>query len=193
MQISPAMIEIANSSCVYPNCVFTASSSVVDQYIVQGGFDLAILFFTLHDHHTPQETISYLAKCLQPNGVVLVVDLSTLDLPRITSLLRRGLAKPLHTTDQRLSPGDFTLFAKRAKLIASDCRIIMPLVHFPSVVDLDEYFEIFGIYKGMDLPLELEGSPTERQLIREILEQQSFPFTDQRSFISCTLKKINPT
>lgn len=189
---SPTMIEIANSNCVYPNCVFTSSPSVVDQHVAQGGFDLAILFFTLNDHQTPQETITYLAGCLQPNGVVLIADLSTLDLPRITNLLRRGLAKPLYTTDRRLSPSDLALFAKQAKLTISDCRIIAPFVHFPSVVDLEEYFEIFGIYEGMDLPLGLEGSPMERQLIREILEQESFPFTDQRSFISCILKKINP-
>jgi hypothetical protein len=66
----------------------------------------------------------------------------------------------------------------------------MPVINFPSATDLKEYLEVFGIYEGMDLPLSLgDRKPAYRKLVDETLESQVYPFTDQRAFIICALKK----
>lgn len=187
------MIQLARSRHRDSSRIFTTSWSEVERQARQEAFDIALVLFALHDHPAPQnqKTISLLIQCLRPGGILLIVDLSTLDLPRLTDLLRKRLARPLFTPDNRIEPAKLSTFAKLSDSTIVDCNIAMPLMRFPSADDLSEYLEFFGIYKGMDLPLGLTSDKASiyRQLMAEMLGSQSYPFTDQRAFIICVLKK----
>jgi len=188
---SPEMILAAQAHHHGTKTIFTSSWEEVKQHAKQEPFDIALVPFVLHDHRAPQEAVTSIARCLRPNGTMLVADLSTWDLPRLTGLLRRGLARPFKAVDNRIDPGRLTEFVCASGTVLADCRISTPRVCFPSASDIDEYLEIFGIYRGMDIPLDLrEGKAIEyRQLIRSILDQETYPFDDQRAFMICTLKK----
>lgn len=186
---SPAMIQLANKCDTGSSRIFTASWAEVEDQVSKTPFDVALTSFTLHDLDNPQEIVSSLAQILHTGGLILIVDLSTLDLSRLTNLLQRNLARPLNSFDSRMSPVRLNEFAQGGCEII-DCSLAMPLVRFPSAHDVDEYLEIFGIYKGMDLPLGLRGDASMyRELTRQVLEDQRYPFVDQRVFITCALRK----
>jgi len=188
---SGEMIQLASSHHRHSNCIFTASWSEVERQAKQEAFDIALALFTLHDHPVPRKSVSLLARCLRVGGILLIADLSTLDLPRLTDLLRRKLARPSFLPDSRIDPTMLSELAETANSTIVDCSIAMPLMHFPTADDLSEYLEMFGIYKGMDLPLGLSSDKASvvRPLIAEALNGQSYPFTDQRAFVICALKK----
>jgi len=186
------MVQFAKAQHNDPGCVFTASWSEVVTQSDGEPFDIALVPFTLHDHMDQQKTISQLARCLRPDGIMLVIDLSTWDLPKVTNMLRSKLGRPLRVPDRRLDPAKLTRFAQASGCAIIDCGIALPLVHFPSAHDLNGYLEVFGIYEGMDLPLGLgdgKMSAVQYHLIEQVLENQNYPFTDQRAFITCALKK----
>jgi nucleoside 2-deoxyribosyltransferase/ubiquinone/menaquinone biosynthesis C-methylase UbiE len=187
---SPVMIQLASKRLTGSNCIFTASWAEVEDQASKIPFDVALSFFALHDLDNPHETISLLAECLRAGGLILIADLSTLDLPKLTDLLRRNLARPLCSFDSRMDPVRLNEFAQGTGSEIIDCSLTMPLVRFPSARDVDEYLEVFGIYAGMDLPLGLRGNASKyRELTRQILEDQSYPFVDQRAFVICVLRK----
>jgi len=185
------MISTAQASHHGGKTIFTSSWDEVKRHAKLEPFDIALVPFVLHDHHTPHEAVASIARCLRPNGTMLIADLSTWDLPRLTGLLRRGLARPLKAIDNRIDPGRLTEFACASGTVLADCRISTPRVCFPSASDIDQYLDIFGIYRGMDIPLNLRESRAieYRQLFRSILDQQIYPFDDQRAFVICALEK----
>ena len=188
---SPEMIRTASACHGGTKSTFTSSWTDVLAQAENEPFDLALVLFVLHDNSASEGLVNQILDCLKPGGVILIVDLSTWDLPRVTSYLRQELARPLLVPDKRIDPTKITKFAKTSKLTLLDCEIVMPLVHFPSDTDLDEYLEVFGVYQGMDLPLGLgrNHAALHRQLAKQALSLLDYPFTDQRSFIVCALKK----
>lgn len=188
---SQEMIQLASSHHRHSDCIFTTSWSEVERQAKHEAFDIALALFTLHDHPDPKKSVSLLAECLRVGGILLIVDLSTLDLPRLTDLLRRRLARPVFLPDSRIDPARLSELAEAANSTIVDCSIAVPLVRFPTANALSEYLETFGIYKGMDLPLGLSSDRESmaRQLIAGAFDSQSYPFTDQRAFVICALKK----
>jgi len=187
---SSAMIQLASKRLTRSNCIFTASWAEVEDQASRTPFDIALAFFTLHDLDNPRKTIKLLAQCLHAGGLILLADLSTLDLPKLTDLLRRKLARPLCFFDSRIDPVRLNEFAQASDSEIIECTLVTPLVRFPSARDVDEYLEIFGIYAGMDLPLGLRGNAIKyHKLMRQILENESYPFVDQRAFVVCVLRK----
>jgi nucleoside 2-deoxyribosyltransferase len=190
---SNVMIQLGNpTGQENTDCVFTSLWSKVQELAKEKPFDIALLLFVLHDLPEPTQTVEMIAKCLQPGGTILVVDLSTLDLPRLTDFLRTKLARPYRLVDKRLDAVKLTDLAQATNLSVIDCRLTFPEINFPSPDAIDDYLEIFGIYLGMDLPLGLDKSDPDmiRQLTQSALKGQSYPFTDQRAFISCTFEKV---
>ena len=96
---SPAMIQLASQRLTGSHCMFTTSWAEVEDQARETPFDAALAFFALHDLDDYPSTFSLLAQCVRRGGCILIVDLSTLDLPRLTGLLRRGLARPLCSFD----------------------------------------------------------------------------------------------
>lgn len=188
--ISRAMIEVANVG-TGTNSLFTSAWAEVENQAGQRAFDMAVVAFTLHDHPAPGQTLSHVADCIRPGGTILIVDLSAWDLPALTDLLRRGLALPLRASDSRLDPVKLTALARAARSAVTSCEVAMPLVHFPSAADLGEYLDLFGVFDGMDLPLGLKRNAPlgRRRSAKRILENQTYPFTDQRAFVVCILEK----
>jgi len=125
---SREMIQLASSHHRHSSCIFTASWSEVERQAKHEAFDIALALFTLHDHPDPKKSASLLAKCLRVGGILLIVDLSTLDLPRLTDLLRRRLAKPMFLPDSRIDPARLSELAEVTNSTIVDCSIAMPLV-----------------------------------------------------------------
>jgi ubiquinone/menaquinone biosynthesis C-methylase UbiE len=189
---SDAMIQSAVSYCrEISGCIFTSSWQEVRKHAQEEPFDAVLLSFVLHDLSDPLRVIKMIAQCLRPGGVILIIDLSKWDLPTLTKLMRRKLARPCRVVDKRLDAPQLMTFARATGLSLIDCNITSPLVRFPSSSALNDYLEKFGIYSGMDLPLGLDniGSAVTQQLMRQVLAEQSYPFVDCRAFISCLLKK----
>ena len=182
---------IASKSQSEANCIFTSSWAQVREYAEEKTFDMALLSFVLHDLADPSGAIRMVTECLRPGGTLLIIDLSTLDLPRLTELLRNKLARPHRAMDRRLDPVKLTTFARSADLLVTDCNMALPSVHFPSPDAIDRYLRTFGVYLGMDLPLTLSGTDhaVTRRLVQQTLKEQVYPFTDQRAFFICALQK----
>ena len=68
---------------------------------------------------------------------------------------------------------------------------MIPQICFPSASAILEYLSMFGILRGMDLPLGLDESfeASSRNVIKKVLNCLSFPFEDQRSFIQRIMRK----
>ncbi len=188
---SSAMVETARAKG-QSGALFTSIWSEVEEAAREQPFDAAIVLFSLHDTPDPLRRFSLIANCISRGGTVLLMDLSSWDLPVLTRLLAKGLSRPLGLPDSRLDASRLSELADASGCTILDCQIAMPHVNFPSAADLGEYLNIFGIIKGMDLPLGLKGDhlPEVGRLTEEILGAQTYPFKDQRAFIACTLKKI---
>lgn len=188
--ISEEMIRLASSSNEL-NSLYTSDWTEVTKQAKHREFDTAILSFTLHDHADPKHTLSLVTDCVRPNGTILIVDLSTWDLPLLTNLLRRNLGLPASGFDSRLDPVKLVGFAEAAHASIEQLEVAMPVVRFPTSNDIVEYLEMFGVFDGMDLPLGLRGTDRsiQRETIERVLGSQIYPYTDQRAFVICTLKK----
>jgi len=186
---SPEMITIAQSNSQAQNMIYT--TDLHGSFKTDLPFDLAIASFTLHDHPDKEGSISALVRYIRPGGHILIIDLSTYDLPNLTRRLRYGLARPMVSYDPRINLVQLSQIATKLKLSLVECKLVLTSVSFPSVEELDLYMDVFGIYLGMDLPLGLSSLDhlETRANVRKLLGDWDFPFTDQRGFITCILKK----
>lgn len=189
--LSTEMIRVANSRNHLPSCTFTTSWQWVEEEARKRPFDIALASFALHDHPHPHRVIEKLARILRIGGLLFIIDLSTWDLPNLTNLLRKKLARPATFPDTRLDPLRLNTWAREFGLTIVECGLETPLVRFPDKEAIIQYFTIFGIYEGMDLPLALDmmSPPVVSRLIAEILETLEYPFVDQRVFLRCILQK----
>lgn len=184
------MIELAASSQSNTRCFFTSDVHEALAKADGSPFDMALALFTVHDHPKQEETIAWVTSSLKPGGALVLVDLSTEDLPCLTGKLRRDLARPILGKDTRLSPTVIARLAERCSCEIIQCNLSLPRVTFPSADDLLQYIEVFGIARGMDLPLGLAATdyPATKALITTLASEWSFPFSDQRVFICCLLR-----
>ena len=153
-------------------------------------FDVALALFSLHDQVNKAGIISRLREVIRQSGRILVVDLSSHDLPRLTRLLRRQLASPAGSHDPRPTPVMISEIATEAGLERESYQVHLPEVIFPGPSDIEEYLSMFGIFKGMDLPLGIDGdrSSEAKSRVTELLRELKYPFRDQRVFVSAVLR-----
>ena len=185
---SPDMIRAASEGNS-TNATFTAQWQDVVDMASTNPFDLALVFFTLHDIVEQEDFMRKIVNLLVSQGVILLVDLSTEDFPILTTFLRKRLARPLQSLDFRLSPIKVSQLAQTLGAHLIGCEFSLPRVTFPSAQDVDSYLDLFGIYAGMDFPLLLtRGKADYMSIIKTILHDLHYPFTDQRSFLICALQ-----
>jgi SAM-dependent methyltransferase len=192
---SPEMVAIAAGADTTMPVRFTTSWSEVEASASADPFDLGIMLFSLHDHTCPTGVLSRLEAALRPGGSVLVLDLCSWDLPRLTEVLRVGLTQPARAPDRRLNPCSLMGLADACRLDIVRSELVSLTIAFPSASDVREYLRLFGVLEGMDLPLQLHRADVERNdaLAAVALNRQSFPFQDHRAFISCLMKKRQPS
>jgi nucleoside 2-deoxyribosyltransferase/SAM-dependent methyltransferase len=169
-------------------------TSDLDRVLSEGRnkpFDLVVALFTLHDHIDKLHTVEVLRDCIRVGGTILLIDLSTQDLPEVTRYLRNCLALPCIIHDNRINPQWVLACSQRSGLEIVSFEFALTHISFASFADLNRYFEMFGIYEGMDLPLGLQHRREIdwRVRVREAFHEYSFPFRDQRVFVVCALKK----
>jgi nucleoside 2-deoxyribosyltransferase/ubiquinone/menaquinone biosynthesis C-methylase UbiE len=154
-------------------------------------FDLVIAPFTLHDHGDKDSSMRLLRDCVRVGGTILIIDLSTQDLPELTGRLRRGLARPSNIPDNRISPEWILTCSLQSNLEIVGCELALTGISFATFADLDRYLAMFGIYEGMDLPLGLRNNEASnwRARVDEVFKGYAFPFNDQRVFVICALRK----
>lgn len=188
---SLSMAAISRERHESHRCHYTSDACEVSSLAAKTPFDLALALFSLHDHPSQTETLHWTTECLRPGGHVGIIDLSTEDLPTLTDQLRRGLARPAVCQDSRFSTATIVTLAKECDLEIVKCELALPRITFSTARDLLQYLETFGIYDGMDLPLGLKTA--DRELTRHFVERLSgtwtFPYCDQRVFVSCLLRK----
>lgn len=154
-------------------------------------FDLVIAPFTLHDHKDKDSSMRLLSDCVRVGGTILIIDLSTQDLPELTRRLKRSLARPSNIPDNRIDPEWVLTCSLQSNLEIARYELALTGISFATFADLDRYLAMFGIYEGMDLPLGLrynEG-PNWRARVDEVFKGYAFPFHDQRVFVICALRK----
>lgn len=184
------MIRIAQQK--NPTEFFTGDFDRVQSYAQENPFDIVIASFVLHDAPFPTEIIQSMSKLIRPSGSILLLDLGTTDLPRLTSALRVGLARPLGTPDTRMNSIVAMEWAASSGLKIFEFSQILLSVTFPSAEDLLQYIRVFGISSGMDLPLGLSSLYQDEHIqsaIEGIVRALAFPFLDQRSFVLCSMRK----
>jgi len=154
-------------------------------------FDLVVAPFTLHDHKDKLRTVEVLRDCIRVGGTILIIDLSTQDLSEIIRYLRNRLVLPCNIHDNRISPQWVLACSQQLGLEIVSYELALTHISFASFADLNRYFEMFGIYEGMDLPLGLQHRREIdwRVRVRDAFHEYSFPFRDQRVFVVCALKK----
>jgi len=154
-------------------------------------FDLVVAPFTLHDHIDKRHTVEVLRDCIRVGGTILIIDLSTQDLPEIIRYLRNRLALPCNVHDNRINPQWVLACSQQLGLEIVSYELALTHISFASFAELNRYFEMFGIYDGMDLPLGLQYRRDVNWPVRvaEAFQECTFPFQDQRIFVICTLRK----
>lgn len=190
--ISARMLLEASSTSNASPCTFTKDRAEVIKQAAAAPFDLAILLFTLHEYPDKESLLSLAWQSLKPGGHLLIVDLSSMDLPLLTAILKRELAAPAGTIDLRLNPGNFALQANKMGMKLIQCSLELPYMEFPTATDLMDYIRIFGICAGMDLPLGLRSSDRESNETRItdiVTKNLKFPFCDQRAFLVAVIQK----
>jgi len=170
---------------------FLGEQCAVERRAAVKPFDVGLAFFMLHDVANRREFLSWLAGCLSDRASLVIVDLSLMDLPRATQALRKELGRPALVVDCRLSLGTLLDVCTASGFNLGTCQVLPQSVTFPDSDALDRYFGGFGIYSGHDLPLGLrEGAVCEnREQIRRITGEWSFPYTDRREYLACTFLK----
>jgi nucleoside 2-deoxyribosyltransferase/SAM-dependent methyltransferase len=154
-------------------------------------FDLVVAPFTLHDHIDKRQTVEMLRDCIRVGGTILIIDLATQDLPEIIRYLRNRLILPCNVHDNRISPQWVLACSQQLGLEIVSYELALTHIFFASFAELNRYFEMFGIYGGMDLPLGLQYRRDVNWSVRvaEAFREYTFPFQDQRIFVICTLRK----
>lgn len=187
---SQAMIEVAMSHNQPGRARFTCDATVFEEALGTP-FDVILVVFSLHDHADREGTIATLSSCVRSEGHILIIDLSSNDLPELTRSLQRALARPAAIPDRRIDATWLAQVGRKHDLDVLQCELALPSVSFPSLDAMDRYMGRFGIYSGMDLPLGIARGEGDmwREHILNALSNQSFPFMDQRAFVICVLKK----
>lgn len=190
--ISQQMINIAQQHYQKKLCNYSSNLSDLVHQTGDDCFDLSIMLFALHDVPDQNGVFSDLVRHTHSGGHILIMDLSIHDLPGITKRLKYGLSRPAITHDTRIEPVWIANQAEHFNLQLIECNLITTGITFPTCIDLDNYFEEFGIYRGMDLPLNLSSNEEQdwKSQIRDTIKTWSFPLSDRRSFIVCLLKKL---
>lgn len=176
------------------NIVFTSQWDDVLRIVEEKPFDIILVSFVLHDLKDPIITLNKMKPCLKHNGMIHLVDLTTYDLPRLTKLLLINLAKPFYNQDRRINPINLPSLAQATSCSITNCELYLPQVIFPTSKSIDEYLLNFGVYSGMDLPLGITNVDFEatRNVALQFLDCLTYPFIDQRVFISCTMRAVEP-
>ncbi len=189
--MSLKMVSIAWSCYQSERCTYTSNFQEVIDQASRVPFDLAMALFTLHDHPDRKDSISLLKNCIRKGGYILIVDLSTQDLPKLNQKLKYGLGRPITLPDCRIDSLWLSEICREQRLNLVRCESVLPSITFPSSIDLDRYLEIFGVYSGMDLPLGFNSVDRMvwQERVRRLLAEWEFPFTDQRVFIMGVLEK----
>jgi len=174
-------------------CNYTSDISRARSFGRESPIDLVLASFVLHDQPRKEKALVEMESYVKAGGHILTIDLSTRDLPRLVSTLKRGLSSPALIQDSRFEP-TWILPAIRGRgieLVKYESKIMS--IAFPSQNALEEYFEIFGIYRGMDLPLGLDKNAylDNRDRLGNVIETIRFPFEDQRVFDICLLRKTD--
>lgn len=171
---------------------FTPSWHQVEHFASEKPFDLVIMAFVLHDDFLPYETLNMIRQVIRAGGRIGIIDLSTWDLPNLCKALQKSLISPT-VHDNRLDPAKIY---KMGEFLG--CRVVNPKIDslkisFPSPDFIDQYFDIFGIYLGMDLPIGLNSKDItrNRQIVQNSLQKLAYPFDDYRTFISCLMETGN--
>lgn len=154
-----------------------------------GPYDAVLALFTLHDHPDPTASLAFALENLAPGGQVLVLDLSTSDLPELVRRLRQTIASPGGVVDHRVDPSRFCAMALNAGGSVASGKWHVTRVRFPTPADLDRYLGLFGIYEGCDLPLGLKSSDSSHvaDVVRREMADWVFPFVDHRCFVEAVV------
>jgi nucleoside 2-deoxyribosyltransferase len=190
--MSRAMIANARTMSSNSRCYYTSSLVDLHKRIPRGSVDLVLAMFVLHDIADWRHAIGRLAQYLRPDGILGIIDLSTQDLPRLTDNLRRFLARPLLCRDNRIDMCWLQSTVPSLGLQTYESSRALLKVRFPDRRCVRDYLRLFGIGLGLDLPLSLLQSDqhTVQNGVNRCLEMLRFPFTDDRVFEICALKKI---
>lgn len=181
LEKASGMLEVARARRLGGEVAFTDSAEVAR---AGGPYDTVILAFTLHDHPDPTSTVRFALESLALGGTVLVLDLSTSDLPALVRRLRQVLASPSHVPDTRFDPTAFFRIVQQAGGSVAKTTWHTTEVRFPTAADLDRYCDFFSIYDGCDLPLGLttDRSSGAGDAVRRDMAHWYFPFVDVRCF-----------
>ncbi len=147
-------------------------------------FDLVIMAFVLHDYplEKAQELVRTAFDFVAGGGTLVVLDLTTWDLPRTTRILRRMLAAA-HGPDWRLDAERVTHLSGAIGTIPQTPLLVTRTITFPERDSLLEYCTRFRVFGGADLPLGLSGlDEFEPPVPSETLHSLHFPMKDCRSF-----------
>jgi len=154
-------------------------------------FDLVVAGFVLHDNPWA-EALSAWASLLDADSQLIIIDLTTEDLPRSTDLIRRLLARPALCPDPRLTPAGLSRVAAETGLTVLSWDFDFPSVRFRDPDFFMAYCEAAGIFSGADLPLGLDVDHAEKRarIVRDSLKGISWPLLDRRAFATCTLARL---
>lgn len=185
------MLAASQCSKGLPNRSCTSRLEDVKRAAKRKPFDMTIASFTLHDHPDLADSLKFMCSSITHKGHILIMDMAADDLPFLTINLQKRLKDSVSGRDSRLCGRKLRELACDLGLTCIHIEISSLTVTFPTWKDLDSYFEIFGIYLGMDLPLGFTTmEPDEsRSRILSIISRWSYPLKDERQFITCVLQK----
>lgn len=188
---SPDIIRIANQQNNNANLMYTSNWDSVVESSHTKLYDLVILSFVIHDNLNGEQIFERLDKCIAKHGFILLIDLTTWDLPRLVQTMRKELLQPIGVVDNRLDAEKLNSIANSLNCTISYTNISSPIIRFETKNDLQNYMEFFGIYNGMDLPLGITDKNYEslRYLINTVVDNISYPFIDCRSFLISMLRR----
>jgi SAM-dependent methyltransferase len=189
--VSERMVAIANNQFSKESCRYTADPQIVLEFAKMNPIDLVVSSFMMHDQPNMEQTIEQMKRYVRSEGHILLIDLSVHDLSRIVDILKRNLGAPAVCSDSRIEPSLLVSAVSRLDLDLEKFELVMLTVTFPSATDVDEYFELFGIYKGMDLPLGLRSRDysKNKRIIGDTLKSLTYPLEDRRAFAVCLLRR----
>jgi len=189
---SEGMVVVArNRSPGLRRLQFTSSKDAVVEAARVDAFDTVVAAFVLHDIRDRKRWFAWVSSLLTVGGQLLILDLSTLDLPRVSKLVQRELAAPTSAPDPRLNPSLLAPEAEAEGLETLACLVHMPSVTFSLPEDLELYLRMFGVCAGFDFPL--APARIRRKMAHSVITQAClhlpYPLVDRRAFVQWQLAK----
>lgn len=187
---APGMIATARSTQGPPTALWY--DQLDDLMASRAEIDHAVASFAFHDLSVPQRALGTLHSLLQRDARVLIIDLARDDLAEMTGALKRDTVAPPSSFDSRFTVSGLVDLTEKAGFEVERVRVHTPRFTFETPEALMEHIEIFGIHRGMDLPLGRTGAHRHDEfarLIRSIVTGWTFPFSDRRSFIQCEARR----